>query len=195
MTGAYCKVAVAGAHSTGKSSFVARLQRGLLERGVDAACAHTSANRAKALGFPILAEHTFQSTAWMIAETMQQEMLAALRSKVVLVDRPVPDAVGYLQAALSHTGRVLEKEKLQRLDSICASWIEEYDLVIVTELDPSVPLGADRDTDHGFRVAAGEAIKGVVSRMTHKHFVLHRGQEEGVLARAVECVMSQVSRT
>ena len=65
----------------------------------------------------------------------------------------------------------------------------------MTELDPSVPLGADRDTDHGFRVVAGEAIKEVVSRMTHKHFVLHRGQEEGVLARAVECVMSQVSRT
>ena len=122
-------------------------------------------------------------------------MLAALRSKVVLVDRPVPDALGYLLAALSHTGRVLEEEKLKRLDSICASWIEEYDLVIVTELDPSVILGAGRDTDHGFRVADGEAIMEVVSRMTHKYFVLHRGQEEGALAMAVECVVSQVSRT
>ena len=70
MTGPYCKVAVAGAHSTGKSTFSRRLQSELLERGVDVACAHTSANRAKALGFPILAEHTFHSTVWIMAETI-----------------------------------------------------------------------------------------------------------------------------
>ena len=174
---------------------MACLQNELLDCGVDVKCVHTSANSAKALGFPILAEQTFASTAWMMAEAIQQEMLAALHSNVVLVDRPVPDALGYLLAALSHTGRILEEEKLRRLDSICAGWIEEYDLVIVTELDPSVALGTGRDTDHCFRVGAGDAIKEVVSRMTHKHFVLHRGQEEDALTMAVKCVTSLVSGT
>ena len=189
MTAELRKVAVAGAHSTGKSTFVARLHYELSGRRVNAERVHTRARSAKELGFPILSGHTFESTAWLMAETIQQEMVAARHSNVVLVDRPVPDALGYLLAALRHTGRIVEEERLRRLDAICANWIYEYDLVIVTEVDPSVPLGGGRDTDHRFRVAVGEAIREVVSRMTSKYLVLRRGEEEDALLAAVEVVL------
>ena len=188
-----CKIAVAGTHSTGKSTFIANLHRELRDREVSAECVHPSARRAMELGFPILSGQTFESTAWMMAQTIQLEMDAALRSNIVLVDRPVPDALGYLLGALRHTGRVIEEERLNRLDAICASWIQEYHLVIVTELDPSMPLAADRDTDYEFRIAAGKAIREVVSRMTSQHLVLRRGEEESALAAAIETVELRVS--
>ncbi len=188
-----CKIAVAGTHSTGKSTFIANLHRELRDREVSAECVHPSARRAMELGFPILSEHTFESTAWMMAKTIQLEMCAALRSNIVLMDRPVPDALGYLLGALRHTGRVIEEERLSRLDAICASWIQEYHLIIVTELDPSMPIAPGRDADCGFRVAVGNAISEVVSRMTSKHLVLRRGEEESALAAAIETVELRVS--
>ena len=172
---------------------MANLHRELCHRGMSAECVHPSARSAMELGFPILSEHTFESTAWMMAKTIQLEMCAALRSNIVLVDRPVPDALGYLLGALRYTGRVIEEERLNRLNAICASWIQEYDLVIVTELDPSMPLAAGRDADYGFRVAAGKAIREVVSRMTSKHLVLRRDEEESALAAAIETVKLKVS--
>ena len=192
MSGSLCKVAVTGAHSTGKSTFVSRLQNELLERGVPAACVHTSASRARECGFPILRDHNFESTAWIIAETIKNEMLGALHSNVVLVDRPVLDALGYFVAALSSTGRIGDTIRRDRLDRLCASWVGEYDLIIVTEIDPSVGLGPDRDTDSEFRVAAGKAIKEVAERMTPNFLLLRRGQEEGVIELAVSHVVNRV---
>ena len=167
-----CKIAVAGTHSTGKSTFIALLRRQLEKRGIHVNCIHVCATEASAFGFPILENHTFESTAWIIARTIELEAIASISSEVILVDRPVPDALGYLVAALGYTRRNLEDRRLNVLETICASWVKEYDLLFATELDRSVPIGAGRSTNEAFRIAAGEAISQILGRIAPKHLVL-----------------------
>lgn len=167
----------------------------VFSQGVSIEIVHNSAVKARELGFPILYGQTFECTAWMMAVTIQLEMEARLRSRVLLVDRGVPDAFGYLLAALHHSHRILERERLERLERICANWIADYDLVVVTELDSSIPLGHGRDTDVKFRVAVNNAIQDIISRMAPSRLVLRRGQEDEVLMDAAARVMSKVAES
>ncbi|KAJ8137805.1 hypothetical protein OY671_008982, partial [Metschnikowia pulcherrima] len=83
-------------------------------------------------GFPILAKHTFESTAWSMARAIESEAEATLSADVILVDRPVADALGYLQAALRHTSRSIAPARLEASERICAAWAPEYDLAFST---------------------------------------------------------------
>lgn len=170
------KIAIAGTHSTGKSTFAARLMERISGLPLRAAVVHDSAQEARDRGFPILSEHTFESTSWLIGNAMRLESEASLGADVIIVDRPVPDALGYLRAALSYTGRTLDDGRLGRLERICETWVAEYDLFFMTELDTSVPLGAGRDGDEKFRRAAATAVGEVVERMVPRHLTLRYGQ-------------------
>jgi nucleoside-triphosphatase THEP1 len=88
------KIGVAGTHSTGKSTFLSTLTSTLNDRGFVIGGVSDLASRASDLGFPILADHTFESTLWIMAECMRQEAELSLTCDVILVDRPVPDALG-----------------------------------------------------------------------------------------------------
>jgi hypothetical protein len=109
-----------------------------------------------------------------------------LAAEVILVDRPVPDALGYLLAALEHTDRELEPSRLDRLETICRAWSAEYDLVFLTVLDPNVPVGEGRDDDAIFRRLAGAKMAGVVDRYIPHRRLLHNGERAEAVAAAVE---------
>jgi len=111
----------AGTHSTGKTTFLPRLEKELTRRGFSTKYVHDSAVNARDLGFPILRDHTFESTAWFMAEAIRLETVASLSADVILADRPVPDALGYLIAALEVTGRSLALRRLDRLKAICTA--------------------------------------------------------------------------
>ena len=188
------KIAIAGTHSTGKSTFAARLMARIRGLPLRATVVHDSAQEARDLGFPILSEHTFDSTSWLIGNAMRLEADASLRADVIIVDRPVPDALGYLHAALSYTGRKLDDGRLERLERICETWVAEYDLFFVTELDTSVPLGAGRDGNEQFRRAAAAAVAEVVERMVSRHLTLRHGQTTGAEDLALESVRQYFKR-
>lgn len=170
------KIAIAGTHSTGKSTFAARLLERISGLSLRATVVHDSAQEARERGFPILSKHTFESTSWLIGNAIRLEAEASLRAEVIIIDRPVPDALSYLQAALSCTGRTLDDGRLGRLEQICETWAAEYDLFFVTELDTSIPLGPGRDGDEEFRRAAATAVGRVVERMVPRHITLYHGQ-------------------
>lgn len=166
------KIAVAGTHSTGKTTFLTELKQRLTDTGLTVAYVHNSAEEAVSAGFPILRNHTFESTAWLMAQAIRLETAAALRADVILVDRPVPDAFGYLIAALRTTSRLIEQDRLDRLEAICKAWLEEYELIFVTKLDKSIPIGPDRDNDQVFRCMAGEVIAELLAKLAPGHHVL-----------------------
>ncbi len=166
------KIAVAGTHSTGKTTFMKDLKRRLTDTGLNVAYVHDSAAEALAAGFPILRNHTFESTAWLIAHAIRLETAAALSADVILIDRPVPDAYGYLIAALRTTNRSIDQDRLGCLEAICKAWVNEYDLIFATKLDVSIPVGPGRDGDQVFRVAAGEAVAEVLAKLAPDHHVL-----------------------
>lgn len=172
------RIAVAGTHSTGKTTFLTRLKELFEQRGLIVAYVHDSAANAQDKGFPILANHTFESTAWLMARAIELEAEATLSADVILVDRPVADALGYLQAALLHTSRSIAAARLEALERICAAWAPEYDLTFLTVLDPSVELGEGRDGDALFRTRAAEEVTRIVDWfMPNRHLLLHGGTE------------------
>ena len=185
MTSGPCKIAVAGTHSTGKTTFLRRLEDELAQRGFSPRYVHDSAVYARDLGFPILRDHTFESTAWIMAEAIRLETVASLSADVILVDRPVPDALGYLVAALEVTGRTLAPGRLERLEAICAAWMGEYDLTFVTQLNHDIPIGPGRDDDHEFRVAAGVTVSRILSRIAPHAKAIRAHDADDALAFAI----------
>ena len=115
------KIAITGTHSSGKTTFLERLKQELEGEGLRIHRIGDFARRAKDLGFPILKKHTYESTLWIMAECLRCEAEASLQSDLILVDRPVIDALGYLQAALQLSGRTLDSRRSEELMTIATA--------------------------------------------------------------------------
>ena len=187
------KIGIAGTHSTGKSTFLATLASILEERGLRIGRINDLAKRAQDIGFPILTEHTYESTLWIMAECLRQEAEASLRCDVILVDRPVLDALGYLQAALEVTGRTVRPRRLEELKAIARAHSAGYDLLVVTSLDHNVPHGAGRDQDLTFREAAARHIDALMSDFAPSALRMTSTNASEIVAAASELVFSQLS--
>jgi hypothetical protein len=186
------KIGVAGTHSTGKSSFLDAFSSILEGRGLKTGRVNDLARRASALGFPILTGHTFESTLWIMAECMRQEAEAALTSDVILVDRPVFDALGYLKAALEVTNRSVDRRRLEELVTIARAHSADYDLFIVTSLDRDTPLGIGRDQDMAFREAAARHIEALASEFAPSALRLTSTNIEEIIGIASNFVSSRL---
>ena len=186
------KIGIVGSHSTGKSTFLSALASVLAGRGLKIGRVNDLATRARDLGFPILTQHTFESTLWIMAECMRQEAEASLTCDVILVDRPVPDALGYLQAALEVTGRTIDPRRLEELKIIARAHAADYDLLVVTSLDQNVPLGEDRDKDPRFREAAARHIDLLMSDFAPGALRINSTDAPEVVGVASEFVFSRL---
>ena len=158
-------VGIAGTHSTGKTSFVQAVLKQAGTCGISVAVVSDTATKCREAGFPILRDHTFESTLWIMTSVIKAELEAALRASLVLVDRPVPDALGYLEAALSATGRTISEQQRAYLYGLAEHHAKRYSMVFKTQLDESIPLGEDRDPDLDFRRDAGRHIDAVLTRL------------------------------
>lgn len=144
-------VAVTGTHSTGKSTFLDELDAELQEKGIAVGRVADKATDCRKAGFPILRDHTFESTLWIMSSVIRAELEASQNAAVVLVDRPVSDALAYLEAALDTTKRSIDQQSRLYLYSLARLHSPRYQLFFRTVLDPSVPLGDGRDSDLDFR--------------------------------------------
>lgn len=159
------KFGVAGTHSTGKSTLVQELDTALTARGLRVGRVADLATKARDLGFPILRDHTFESTLWIMTHGISAQLVASLNVDVVLVDRPALDAVGYLWAALEHRNASLHPAQREYLLALARHDTATYYLLCQTELDREIPLGPNRDEDFRFREAAGKHITAVFSQI------------------------------
>lgn len=159
MTARPFKIGIAGAHSTGKSTFITELKSRLSASGLKVAVIDGLAKAARSAGLPILEAQTVDTAFWIVAEGIRREIEAGLDHDVILVDRAVFDAVGYLEAAFAHTGRLADSARIARVRDLAIGYSQDYDAVVVTVLDPEIPLGPGRDPDLVFRRLAGERIK------------------------------------
>jgi len=152
------KLGVAGTHSTGKSTFLEGLEKGLTPLGLKVTTVKSLATAARDAGFPILQDQTIETALWIMSEGIRLETEASLSSDVVLVDRAIFDAIGYLKAALAISNREFDTARLHMLENIAHSYAREYDFLVLTELDETIPLGDRRNPNVNFRVLAGEKI-------------------------------------
>lgn len=182
-------VAVAGAHSTGKSTFLATLGDELRRRDLRVATVSDLGEKARRAGFPILVQHTWASTLWIITQGISNELAAWIGADIVLIDRPVPDALGYYRAALDYRGEQPDPTTIRYLETITREHAAlSYDLIFRTQLDPTVPLGTNkpRDADARFRQLADRHVAQVMVELHLDTEPLTHAEHDTALACALD---------
>lgn len=154
---------IAGTHSTGKSTFIEKVENEAKNKGISVVRISDTATKCKDAGFPILENHTFESTLWIVVSVIKAELEAEISADLVLVDRPVPDALGYLEAALKVTGREINNEERNYLYNLVKAHSSRYDLLLKTKLDESIPIGEGRPDNMNFRREANFEIENVLN--------------------------------
>jgi hypothetical protein len=81
------------------------------------------------------------------------------------VDRPVSDAIGYLESAFAATDRSIPEKDLAYLYGLAKLHTSRYDLLYKTVLDESIPLGEGRDRDLAFRRDVDQRIGASLSTL------------------------------
>jgi hypothetical protein len=163
-----------GTHSTGKTTFLAGLKAKLETEGYVIESVGDLARDCAHKGFPILDRHNYESTLWIMVTGIQLELEAMRRLAqdgrpgLLLVDRAVPDALGYLLAALVKRNDFLSDDEYTYLFDLAASHARTYQLTLRTVLDPTLPLrqgmkSADRDPV--FRNLAAQCVNDVIKRL------------------------------
>ena len=109
-------IGIAGTHSTGKTTYFNQLIKRAGDMGIKAVRVGDFATDCRKVGLPILEDHTFESTLWIIASVIKSEIEAGIGADLVLVDRPVVDALGYLNAALEIQGREISLDQREYLE-------------------------------------------------------------------------------
>lgn len=185
-----CFIGIAGTHSTGKSTFVASLKEKAESMGITVKSVADKATDCRSVGFGILRAHTFESTLWIMSSVIRGELEAGLNTDLVIVDRPVPDALGYLEAALEMTGRTITEIERNYLYRLAEMHVPRYSLLLNTKLDQSIPLGEGRDQDAEFRVGAGRWIAKVLATLnctpSDPHDATTAGAVDSILAKILE---------
>jgi hypothetical protein len=189
-------IAVTGAHSTGKTMFLARLARELRQHDVEVATVADLGEQAQQTGLPILHSHTYASTMWIMTRGISNEIATWPHADVLLVDRPVPDALGYYLAALDYRTEQPDPTLLGHLRTLAAQHSTHYDLIFRTELDHTVPIGTNkaRDDNARYRRLADHHIAAVLKELRIGHRMLAHDGHDSAIAYATEFTLAQSYR-
>ena len=161
------KIAIAGTHSTGKSTLFENVARKFRDQGRKVTRVGDLAIEARAHGFPILREHTFASTLWIMTRGINLELEACITSDIVLVDRPVPDALGYLVAALKFRHQHLTPFETEYLEILSKRHALTYQCIFKTTIDQARPIDDKkvRDMDTIFRSQVDIELESIFSNL------------------------------
>lgn len=189
-------IGVTGTHSTGKSTFLARLARDLRRHQLTVVTIADLGDQAQRLGLPILTDHTWTSTMWIITRGISHELQAWPHADVILIDRPVPDALGYYRAALHHRHEQPDPTQMTELETLVRNHSRHYDLIFRTTLDPTIPLGQNkaRDTNTVFRTLAHRHIGHVLRDLDIPHYLLSATDHTTARTRTAKFVTAQLAR-
>lgn len=150
------RIGVMGAHSTGKSLLMRRIEMELRGLGIPVARTGNLGRRAALVPLPKMQHHTVASTTWIIATGIADEIAAAARLEeapvqVVLADRACWDALAYFRAALEWRQQLAQRPDREALHQLASAHGYKYDLLLATVLDPDVPVERKHDYDARYR--------------------------------------------
>jgi nicotinamide riboside kinase len=190
------KIAVAGTHSTGKTTFLTRLRHLLETAGYHVASVADQAAAARDHGFPILREQTVTTTLWIATTGIAAELAAARRADVVLVDRPVTDALAYHLAAHTWRGELPDPAISAFLADVGRHHAPTYQLIYRTVIDPALGIADDghRDTDPAYRRHVDDTITVVHDRLGISAVPLHSVGHTTAVRHALQLVRHNLPR-
>ncbi|MFE7467663.1 AAA family ATPase [Streptomyces sp. NPDC057499] len=150
------RIGVTGTHSTGKTLLLRRIEMELFALDIAVARTGQLGRRAALVPLPKMQHHTADSTRWVIATGIADEVAAAARPvgdtpvRVVLADRACWDAIGYFRAAQEWSGCTTHRTEREALHRLAAA-NPPYDLLLTTVLDPHLPVRRKHDYDPRYR--------------------------------------------
>ena len=158
------KIAVSGAHSTGKTTFLKAVRLRLDALNVDY---QLVPDLALSCPLPILFRHTPESALWIVARGISEEISAISKSTLTLIDRPVIDAWAYLMASNHEYGNK-DSPVLRTLVNSIESWVATYDIVYRTVINEGIPIDVKlgRYGDAIYRSKVGDCIEAACQRFT-----------------------------
>lgn len=180
------RIGVTGAHSTGKTVLLRRIEMELRAQGVTVARTGRLGRCAADIGLPKMDQHTAQSTEWIMAQGIADEIAAfAPGADVVLADRAVIDALAYFHAALEFRSEPVDPGESERLRMLAGTQYGKYDLLLATVLDPAAPLEERQHTyDPRYRALVDRHVHRLLAEDNIEHVrVLHDPHEEGRVVR------------
>lgn len=190
------RVAVAGTHSTGKTTLLQRLETELRVHGHTVARTPTSfAAQAADLGFPKLQQQTAECTEWIIAASAAATAQAILTAAdVVLIDRSALDPLAYYLAALERSDRQPPAGAVSHLRALAHAYAAGYDVLLATVLDPDVPLGEHRDRDLPYRAAVDAHLHQLLGPLRHQKIRNLPSDQETAVQAALIAVEKRADR-
>lgn len=188
-------IGVAGTHSTGKTTFLARLAHQLRHHDLEVATVADLGEEALRTGLGILHSHTYTSTLWIMTRGISHEVAAWPYVDVLLVDRPVPDALGYYLAALQYRGEPTDTPAVEHLRRLAAQHSVHYDLIFRTTLDDNVALGTDkpRDTNRHYRLLAHQHVGRAMSDLAIPYRPLPAHDHDVAITEAMAFILNRVA--
>lgn len=189
-------IGVCGVHSSGKTTFLRELKTKLAEVGFVSETIDGLPTEAAEKGFPILRQLTFETTLWIISTCIARELEASINCDVVLVDRAVPDALGYYLAALKSNHRKVDPVEWEYLKEIARHHSKRYDLLFKTIMDESIPIGSGkiRDTDPIYRKLVDNFSNDIFDEYIGKWRSLGMGNREKSIGLCVAMVRDRFER-
>ncbi|MFT9092451.1 MAG: ATP-binding protein [Gluconacetobacter sp.] len=131
------KILVTGAYSTGKSSLVDAITRSL--RAADHSVTILP-DVARDCPFPLNLDQTERATLWLLTTQIAREIEASYKTtEIIICDRGVPDILAHF-TELATRGTV---DLIPRMMPFLNAWIKLYDLILLSRLNPDIPIEAD----------------------------------------------------
>ena len=173
------KIAISGAHSTGKTTYLNKLTELLNSTEIKY---KTVGDLAITCPLPILKKHTIESTLWIAARGILEEIEAENDAAVVLVDRPILDCWAYFNFVCK--GRYSDNNpKLKTLIGMIENWLPTYDLILQTVINNDIPIEDDkgRDLNPAYRKQIGdEMVRGAKRFRIEPKYLEYENREEKV---------------
>jgi len=157
-------------------------------RDLEVATVADLGEQALRLGMPNRHSHTYASTLWIMTRGISAEIETWPHVDVLLVDRPVPDALGYYLATMEHRGELPHPTLLGHLRTIAAQHAAHYDLILRTEIGPGgrADTTSNGHADTRYRHLADQHIARVLADLHIAHRVLASTDHDAALAHATE---------
>ncbi len=150
------KIAISGAHSTGKTTFINGVSKLLNNKNIDLKIVGDLAINCP---LPILKQHTIESTLWIASEGIIKEIESEHKARVILVDRPILDCWAYFNVVCKGKYEGTDP-KLKTLTQMIKNWLPTYDLIYQTVINEDIPIedNKGRDLNPKYRSQIGNEL-------------------------------------
>jgi len=157
------RIAIFGTHGAAKTTLVYKLAAFYKMNDKNVTVIHETARQSP---FPINTDAVYQTTLFVIASQLQEELKAEAEGfEIAISDRTLSDAFIYINHL--NRGNNLTKS----LEDFCLEWIKQYHVLIYLEPTEGFAITSDgiRASDTKYQLAIRDDFRGLIDQIEKKY--------------------------